>query len=215
MGITYIFVFLLTFWAIINYSYYQSVRHLSNAQKLLEEVELINDQNFIKAHKTFSDWCLSNGFEHNKYFLFHGVINGPALMCSAWWSDSTKTWALLYVSKIKNNIDFCTIFENNIDLTTASSKDALSLPKPPDSYIQSFTKISHDDQYTYHKDVVSDIGQAHQVSVNAEKQDLFMLITESIARQRDYIKTLPFWYLRGTYWYFASRNLNVNNRVQL
>lgn len=215
MELEHISVFLLSFWSIINYNYYKSVGLLSEPQRLLEEVETIDEKFFLTEQKEFSEWCNDNGFEHNKNFLFHGVINGPALRCSAWWSKATKTWALIYISDKKTNIDFYTNFDKKISLTTASSKDSLSLPKNPRAFIQAFRKLSNDQRFLLHNDAVNEIKQKHHVNLMNERQDLFLEITESILEQMAYIKKIPFWYLRGTYWFFVRRNLKVNKRAEI
>lgn len=61
--------------------------------------------------------------------------------------------------------------------------------------------------------MLKEVERKHNLSKSDEKQELFKQISESILEQVAYIKELPLWYLRGAYWYFISRSLNVNKKV--
>lgn len=214
MRMEYLLAIPIALWGLVNFAVYKSVQLLSQPDKLLEEVEAIDVEAFLSAHKDFSMWCLENEFVHEKYFFFHGAADTPPINCSAWWSSATKTWALIYVAHTGGkNIDFVTTFKNGIGVTTASYKDALTLPKPPGDYIQALTDISNDERYALHQETVSNIGSKHQSADKIDKGELFQLISESISKQAAYVKKLPFWYLRGAYWYFISRNLNANKKI--
>lgn len=215
MNIEHFLAIPLIIWGIVNFTTWRSVRLLSKPDKLLEEVDSIEDKTFLREHGEFSEWCLDNKFVHEANFLFYGLLNGLPLKCSAWWSSIDKTWALIYVTPMGKNIDFVTIFTDDVSLTTASSKDSLTLPSTPNAYTQAFTNTCNDERYAYHKDAVSELEKKHQLSKANDKLDLFNLILESILTQVAYIRSLPAWYLRGAYWYFISRNLKVNRMARI
>ncbi|WP_019606491.1 hypothetical protein [Teredinibacter turnerae] len=144
-------------WGLVNFTTYRSVRLLAKPDELLKEAEAIDDEVFLSEKEEFDRWCQSNDFAHEKNFLFYGILNGPPIKCSSWWSSTDKTWALIYVTHMGKNIDFVTTYENGIGVTTASSKDSLTLPSAPNSYIQAFTKTSNDERYALHKHAVASI----------------------------------------------------------
>lgn len=215
MGIDYIVGAVFVVWGIVNFTAYRSVQLLSRPDKLLVGVDYINDEAFLSEERQFSAWCLSNNFMHEKRFLFYGILNGSPIKCSAWWSSTTSTWALIYVTPTGRNVDFVTTYKNRVGVTTASSKDSLTLPSAPKSYLQAFTNIGNNELYALHKHAVSGVEAALHLSEVAGKLELFDQIEQSVLRQVDYIRTIPFWYLRGAYWYFISRNLKVNKKVRL
>lgn len=213
MKIEYVLVVPFVVWSLVNFTVYRSVKLLSRPDKLLKDVNNIDNELFLREQKTFDEWCRGNGFSHEKNFLFYGILNGPPINCSAWWSSATKTWALIYVTHMGKNVDFVTIYESGHVVTTASSIDSLTLPNFPVSYMQAFTNISDDERYALHNSAANEIEGALQLSKSDGKQDLFKMITESLLRQVAYIHKLPFWYLRGAYWYFISRNIKVNKKI--
>lgn len=215
MKIEYFLAIPLIILGIVNFTTWRSVRLLSKPANLLEEVDSIEDMAFLREHGEFAQWCVGNKFVHETNFLFHGLLNGPPLKCSAWWSSSDRTWALIYVTHMGKNIDFVTTYKGGVSLTTASSKDSLTLPSPPGAYIQAFTNTSNDERYSFHKNAVCELEDRYEVLMANDKLDLFDLISESILRQVAYIRTLPAWYLRGAYWYFISRNLKVNKKAHI
>jgi hypothetical protein len=213
MKIEYFLVVPLIIWSLVSLTVYRSVSLLARPDKLLKDVDDIDDEIFLREQKDFGEWCRENRFSHEKNFLFYGILNGSPIKCSAWWSSATKTWALIYVTHMGRNVDFVTIYESGHGVTTASSKDSLILPSFPESYMQAFTNISDDERYALHNSAASEIEGALQISKGDGKQDLFKMITESLLKQVAYIHKLPFWYLRGAYWYFISRNMKANKKV--
>ncbi len=204
----------LCFWLLINFIVYRSVLLLAKPEKLLEDVDVIVDETFLERKAEFTIWCSSTDFTHEKDFLFHGALNAPPVMCASWWSPGTKTRALIYVAQTGTTYDFFTQLEGVVTVTTGSSKDALTLPYAPQSFVQSFTKLSHDGRFQRHCEAVSEVEGRLGVSRIAEGGELFHQIAESLRRQVIYIRDLPFWYLRGTYWFLVTRRLKVNKRVR-
>ena len=213
MKIEILLVISIVVWGLVNWSVVLSVKLLSNPSKILEELEAIDSERFANENASFSDWCLENDFEHQRYFLFHGVLNGPPIECSAWWSSSTQTWALIYVAQMGKNIDFVTIYSDGIGVTTASSKDSLTLPTPPKAFIQALTHADNNMRYAMHQESLEYIEKRLSIRERRNQQDLFAQITESLLDQVSYIKNMRLWGLRGAYWYFISRNLKINKKI--
>ena len=214
MEIKYFLVIPLIVWLLVNISVVRSIRLLSKPKDLLKEVDLIESDVFTKKNNVFSEWCKKNGFEHEKYFHFSGILNGPPIECSAWWSETDKTWALIYITSTDKNVDFVSTFSDGTSITTASTKDSLTLPLPPESYFQAFTRLENSERYGLHKQAIADIEHKYGASRLNRRRDLFAEISDSILRQTKFIKKMRFWYLRGSYWYFVTRNLKVNKPVK-
>ena len=215
MKIEYILILPIIVWGLVNLTVVISVRLLSKPYELLEDVNKIDSKQFLSTIPEFSNWCRENNFVHEKDFLFHGILTGPPIECSAWWSSTEKTWALLYVAPTAKNIDFVSTFAQGFALSTASSRDSLMLPSPPNSYIQAFTNMGNEERYALHQEALERIERSLG-SINLDdRSELFHKIAESILDQVSYIRKKPLWHLRGAYWYFVSRNLDANKAVSV
>lgn len=211
----YLLALPLIVWGLVSFAIYRTVRLLARPKSLLQDVGVIDDEAFLKQKAVLSAWCQKNGFVHEKDFLFHGMLNSPPAMCSAWWSITDSTWALIYFAPSGSNIDFFTAYGNDVSVTTSSSKDALNLPSAPGSYAQAFINIGNDERYFLHKEAIREVNSYFYFSEDYEKGDLFEKISEHMRRQVVFIESLPFWYFRGAYWYFIYPCFRLNRKIRI
>jgi hypothetical protein len=206
-------LFLLFIIFAVNRSLVISVELMSQPEGLIEPVVQIDDAGFALQFTLFDAWANQHGFVHDKFFLGHTLIDGSDLLCSAWWNEQNAIWVLSYYSKGKQIYDFVSKLSNGTDITTASSKDAHTLPNPPHKLIQSFADTSFDTLFEKHQATLK-LLQSKSIGVDMQKTDVIQEVKSSLARQMAYIKTLPFWKYRGVYWYFIRRNLLVNKPIK-
>ena len=145
-------IFFLLFLAfLINQTVVASIEKMSKPEGLFKRVEQVNDEGFLVQFKTFDEWATKNAFVHDCLFLSHTVLDNSAIQCSAWWSQRDAAWALMYYYKGKCIYDFVTKLNDKNSITTASAKDALTLPATSGSYRQAFTGLSLDALYQKHQ----------------------------------------------------------------
>jgi len=92
--------------------------------------------------------------------------------------------------------------------------DSNLFPKPPGSYVQTFSNLSLDDRWYKHiemENYLLDEGQAQLVEVDKPFEKC---IVDATRRQMKFIRSLPLWPLRGTYWYFVRRRFWHNKLIK-
>lgn len=205
---------LLFFVYVINKSMVDSVEKMSNPEGLVEPVAQIDDAGFLQKFSAFDQWASQHGFVHEKLFLGHIVLDGSALQCSVWWNEKSAIWALMYYHKGKHVYDFVTKLVDGGALTTASGKDAHTLPKAAKNYVQSRTDASFDTLFEIHQTTLQLLDR-RSITVDFNKTDVIQELKSSLAQQMAYVKTLPLWRFRGVYWYFIRRNLLANKPIKI
>ena len=199
--------------AAINYTVFKCVRLYSEPDKILNEVPAIEIIDFIKASAPVNAWCETNGFKPEKQFQFHGVINGPPVLCGSWKNEGDKTRVLIYVYTNRSHIDIVTLYNETTSLTTASSRDAYVLPNPPTSYIQVFTGHDIDALYRKHLAARSLLETTLGLRPVFVGDDIVAEVARALRQQMAYIKSLPLWQLKGAYWYLVRPYLKSNKPV--
>lgn len=216
MGIflRYILAFMVVAGIAINCTLYYSVKMLCQPERLFEIVSNINDRKFSKAFHKLNESAKSLSFSHEAFFLFHGVI-GPPLLCTSWINIQEKTRMLAYLGGGVKSIDFVTKYSDIRSLTTASSNEAMLLPYPPSYYVQAFTGIGVHAQYHRHQEARTLIETKLKIAPIMPHQDVVSGASVAMKRQAKYIMRLPYWYLRGVYWYLIRRYNRVNRKIIL
>ncbi len=199
----------------VNRAVVASVKSLLKPEKLLEPVQEIDNPDFIRAKDEFSSWVEENGFQFDSLFLSNMVNVPEPIQCAAWWSERDATWALLYVAAKKKNIDFVTLYSDDIGITTASSKDAVLLPQPEKSLTQAFTGLSYKGLYAKHLKARKQVERYESVVLQEERRDLMEELKHALKAHARFLMSLPLWEYRGVYWFFVRRNIKVNIPINL
>jgi len=113
-----------------------------------------------------------------------------------------------------NVTDIITEFANGIYLTTVDSKAAQFHPGPPKAYKQTFSKINLDEQWCRHLEMenfLMDVGGVELVYTEIQFEKHFIDENQKSVR---FIRSIPYWYLFGAYWYFIRRNLWHNKSIK-
>lgn len=208
--------FLLFLMFLVNKTLVSSVEKMSNPTGLIQRVTQIDDEGFQLKLNAFDGWAKQNGFVHECLFLSHVVLDGSSMQCSVWWSEAHAIWALMYYHKGKHIYDFVSNFADDSEVTTASSKDALTLPHSAQNRVQAFTDLSLDVLLQKHLTAVVLVKSKTGVDLQKTKgEDIIRGIEFALAKQMAYVKTIPFWQYKGAYWYFVCRNILVNKSVKL
>lgn len=214
ISLTFIVLAGLVFAFLINRAVVGSIATMRLPSEVLEVVSEIDDAGFQTARDAFTAWAEPRGFMFECNFLSHTLNDGHAIKCAAWWSDSQNTWALVYYANGLMNIDFVTRYSDTLGVTTASTKDAMTLPNRTTAYTQAFTLLDNNELYARHQEACSRVEAAERISP-LPKQDLMAEIEKSMLYQVEYVTSLPLWRLRGVYWFFGRRNLKVNKPIMV
>lgn len=208
--------FLLFLMFLVNKTVVSSVEKMSNPTGLIKRVTQIDNVAFILKFTAYNDWANQNGFVHECLFLSQVLLDGGSMQCSVWWNEERAIWTLLYHHKQRQVYDLVSGFKDNSVLTTASSRDALTLPHAAQNRVQAFENLTFDALLQNHliaQDLIkTKTGQDVQ---SAKDEDIIRVIEIALAKQMAYVKTIPFWQFKGAFWYFISRNFLMNKPIKL
>ncbi len=200
---------------LINSATNKSVKVLLDPEEVITILEPDSINEYEQEFGEFNEWAKENGFMPEVYFQFETMNPNAPIICGSWWSASTNTWALLYCTPALNNIDYVTIYSENIGVTTGSTKDSLMLPDVPKAYKQSFVNLALRELYEKHLIARGIVEEHESISLPLVKGNLMNQIEYSMIRQAEYIMSLPFWRIRGVLWYFVRRNILINKAISV
>jgi len=162
-------------------------------------------------------WARSNNFEFvGNFTMKFGSMDA---LISTWRQSDRPTFFCQYVIRsgdraVKRAYDLVTEFAFDISLTTADTRDGFSFPRPPGSYLQSFSNMGFDDRWYEHIEMENYlIDNGHAQLVQHDKP-FEKCIVDAIRKQMNYVRSLTLWPLRAAYWYFIRRRLWYNKSIK-
>jgi hypothetical protein len=170
----------------------------------------------VKTARAHNTWAANNGFEFEGCYK---VQMGQSVASMAVWRSSDRPTVLCFYiisvgTKQSTATDMVTDFADQISLTSNNNKAAQFSPWRPGRYQQTFSPVTLDELWAKHieaENYLMDTGgsQLVQKEFNLEKE-----FFDSCRRQNAYIRSIPFWYLKGAYWYFIRKNIWHNKSVR-
>jgi hypothetical protein len=170
----------------------------------------------VEAARPHNTWAVENGFT---FAGCYKVRVAQAVASMAVWSRSDRPTILSFYiirvgSKKTISTDLSTDFADMISLTSNNSRAAQFSPWRPGRYQQTFSPVTLDQLWAKHieaENYLMDAGGAQlvQKEFNMEKE-----IIDSCRRQNAYTRSIPFWYLKGAYWFFIRKNIRHNKSVK-
>lgn len=202
---------------LVNKGIKDSVHKMSNPKSLFVVQDTIKDKGFRAVVGATSAGAEKHGYVWDCMFDFdfYGLMSDEPIKAAVWRNTSTNTLLTLYYAQGKSFYDFVTFYEDKIELTTSSGKDALMLPTPPNHYAQAFSGLDLTTLLTKHEQARVQLERKLSLPVRALTEDALELMTKSIHHQMEYIQTLPGWNWSGAYWYFIRRNLLINRPIKV
>ncbi len=200
-------------WLLVSRMTVATIRKLGDPEPLLRAVPIDTSM------QTASDWPAAHAYEPDSQFRFDGLVGVDALVdVYVWHNPETHTYLVSYAVMDKAWWEFVTLFRGQGDevsagLTTSSADEALTMPTPPGHFIQAFERLDRDGLLARHQEGIALLQDRMGLRpVNPAKGTREMII-ESIERQIAYVKRIPYWYLKGPYWYFIRRRRLVNKPI--
>jgi hypothetical protein len=170
----------------------------------------------VETARPHNTWAVNNGF------MFAGCykvrIAQAVVDMAVWRRNDRPTILSLYIVRMGNrkniSTDISTDFADMISLTSNNSRAAQLSPWRPGRYQQTFSPVTLDELWAKHieaENYLMDVGEAQlmQKEFNFEKE-----LLDSCRRQNAYIRSIPFWYLKGAYWFFIRKNIRHNKSVK-
>lgn len=200
---------------LVNRSSVQSIEVMSEPEKILEKIAVIDDPVFQTALDIIQEWVDLKRFEHVQYFLCHSLPDDGSIKCSMWWSEKRRCFLALYVAMNKVHYEFVSLYPDGKSLTTSSSSESLILPAPSKEHFrQAFTRSNIDELLQRHKDAQRKLKKRIDITpAIVPAEEVHQKLIEAMQMQAKYVKSLPMWRHSGAYWFFVRRFLLANRVI--
>ncbi len=211
--IVFILLASVVIWLLISRMTVATIRKLSDPEPLLRAVP--GDT----AMRDVSDWPAANAYEPDSRFEFDGLVGVDALVdVLVWHNPEAHTYLVSYAVMDKTWWEFVTLFRGQggnvlAGLTTSSVDDSLTLPSPPGHFIQAFGRLDRDGLLARHREGVALLQDRMGLRPVNPTQGTREMIIDSIECQIAHVQRIPYWYLKGPYWYFIRRRRRVNRPI--
>ena len=192
------------------------VKALSSYKSALNPVDIDGEQKELNSMSEFIDWADANGFEWIDAYhaSFPGIALKPLVLA---WQRSDGTYLSAYKTGNLVACDLLTSFDEEGESVLTSSRTKSGYPHPthPTAYTQYWTRIDLDSLLQRHTEGLvflrARMGkEPHTTSMPFEEFFLHVL-----RQQMRYIRTIPLWQLRFTYWWFRRhrfKNMPVTEK---
>jgi len=146
----------------------------------------------------------SEAFRFSKAYSFHGTKLGLWLQISP--DPPLRLFSLLKPQGGGALVyEFITAFSDDVILTTTTTRSAFVFPRPFGSFLQSFPNCSPESLWTAHLSGEKHIISALGISVKECRLPFLEAFKQDVIRKMSHVVSLPFWIVRGVYWYLVKR----------
>ncbi len=109
--------------------------------------------------------------------------------------------------------EFITDFSDDNSLTTSRSRSAFMFPRRWGEFLQSFPRSTLDQLWNQHLQGVEFLTSREGIPVRECRGSYEERMRRAMSEQLAYIRSLPFWPVRGLYWFFVKRFLMQNKPI--
>ena len=195
----------------ISLMLYLQIRALTRPSLRLEPADPERDGPAIAAAQKLDAWMQAEGFELADCCVLNAMQRA---FIAAWQHTDRMRYACIYQIGPQQAYDIVTLFASDMALTTGSAVDGLLLPMPPGEYGQAFPKTSLEELWSRHTQSEAYLVQNGAVVLPAGDRPFADVFLPALRRHAAYVRSLPLWPLRGTYWFFVRRNRLKNLSVE-
>jgi hypothetical protein len=216
-GWLYLLLFLaLGYFVLVNALLVLSVRRMSDPEALIKPVAANSDSDALNDGP-FSAWAEAQGFRRDSRFDFFGIPGSDKPMeVDAWVSSDKLTILLRYRFNGREWLDIASGLDDHYSLVTSNFHNALILPQPPNVLIQVFVDMPPEQLHQEHLKARTYVEQHFGATPDRVDVPVTRLVAEALRKQMTYIRSLPFWYLRGPGWQlFRGRRYRNRSIIEL
>ena len=164
----------------------------------------------ISDSQSHDAWFVAQGFDIVACSTLNAMRN---VLITAWQHRERPSYICIYHVANQRNYDIVTRFSDDIVLTTGSTADGMLLPQPPSSYIQCFVGRNLKKMWEKHGEAERFLME-EGATLSTDNRPFDEVFIEAIHRQSEHVQTIPFWPLRGLYWYLIRRKQLSNKTVR-
>ena len=154
----------------------------------------------------------SKGFRFTKAYSFHNTTFGLWLQINP--DPPLRSFILLKPQGGGPLVyEFITAFSDDVSLETTTTRAAFVFPPPFGSFLQSFPSYSPESLWKAHVRGEEHITATLGISVKECRLPFLEAFKQEIIRKLSHVASLPFWAVRGVYWYSFKRFLLRNKPI--
>ena len=170
----------------------------------------------IRMTTDATEWAAGNNFDFLGFYTVQfGIMSG---FMAAWKLKEKSIYLCQYIIRTNRETvkasEFVTVFENEIELNTANSKDAILRPKPLGKYVQSFSRCYFDELYMKHRDAEKYLITRGGARVEMSPIDFEEYFIDSLKKENRYHWKHWYWIFLIFYFYFVRRNRWHNKSIK-
>lgn len=201
MAVFYLFV-------LIPILIYYAIQHM-RSPKLILLPEADWDEYYEKKCRVESDWAESN------QFIQIGVYRLQQNFILVWKDVENATYFQVTLSPYGWFHSFTTVFGEDYSLITANDRESLVFPAPPKRFVQSFGIESLDDLHEKHKETMAALVRVKHLELPEHLPDFEETYLSIVRQQHEHVRSVPFYPIRGIWWYHISRRAKFNQPLDL
>ncbi|MEX2286507.1 MAG: hypothetical protein WD648_05405 [Planctomycetaceae bacterium] len=197
--------------ALIGGALYASVLSMSRDDLKLQPVGPDERRDYyaiVGAHHAFAK---SAGFAWVGGYLFSAT---NTLFVAAWRHQQLPSYFCIYCHGATKHFDFVTIYSDDEGLTTASTKDAHTLPHRPGSYVESLPGAQPEELWAQHRRSMKFIERNFGLVPGPRNISFEEEIVTAIRGQMAHVRSLFAWPVRGIFWYLVGRTLKQGRTIE-
>jgi hypothetical protein len=156
----------------------------------------------------FKSWIEANDF------VFLGAYRFTQIRFAAWRKRGGATDLIVYATPFKFACDLVTRLQDNMTLTTTVGGETGMFPQTPGDYKESVLVTNPDDLDAAHSKSLSILAKMRGVRVCDIPPSFEDALLRNARDKMTYVKSLPFWPVRGVYWYFVKRQQMRNKTIE-
>lgn len=192
------------------------VKALSSHKSALTPVDIDGEQKELNDMGEFIDWADANGFVWIDAYraTFPGIALKPLVLA---WQRDDGTYFTAY--KMGNTVacDLLTSFDEQGEsvLTTSRTKSGQPHPAYPTAYTQVFPSADLDTLLRHHHEALAFLQTRMGKVPHATSMPFEAFFLHVLRQQMRYIRTIPLWQLRFTYWWLRRhrfKNIPVTQK---
>lgn len=201
MFVSYLFV-------LIPILIYYAIQHMRSPQ-LIQMTEEEAADYYTGKCRAESDWA------HSRQFAEVGVYRWQQNFILVWEHVDSATFFQVTMSPYGRFHNFTTVFEDDYSLLTANDRESLIFPAPPRRFVQSFGIEQLELLHEKHAAAVADLERIKHLELCHEFPEFKESYLASIQRQREHVRSVLFYPIRGIWWYHIDRRARFNRPIDL
>ncbi|MEZ4647818.1 MAG: hypothetical protein R3E97_03365 [Candidatus Eisenbacteria bacterium] len=191
---------------VVSFTIWQSVLQLSSPDLRLDRVARHERPDEWDVAEQVAPWAVRKGFDFLGAFQLR-MQSEP--LAFAWRRGDSAEYLCQYQVGGQVQYDIVSLFAPRIGLTTASTKDSFALPQPPGACVQAFPGEDLEQLWERHALARLEFTRVFGEPSTAE-ESFESLVLGALRRQAEYVQSIPFWQLRGPWWFFVERDRKKN-----